>query len=124
VLGVDRFIDYTTTAAEEVVRDVDLVVDTVGGPRGHRFLPVLRRGGVLAPMFLGDYHPERAAELGIELRLSQVHSSGPQMAEMAALADAERLRVGIDSVFALADAAKAHARAERGHLRGKVVLEV
>jgi NADPH:quinone reductase-like Zn-dependent oxidoreductase len=124
VLGVDRFIDYTTTAAEEVVRDVDLVVDTVGGPRGHRFLPVLRRGGVLAPMFLGDYHPERAAELGIELRLSQVHSSGPQMAEMAALADAGRLRVGIDSVFALADAAKAHARAERGHLRGKVVLEV
>jgi NADPH:quinone reductase-like Zn-dependent oxidoreductase len=75
-------------------------------------------------MFLGDYHPERAAELGIELRLSQVHSSGPQMAEMAALADAGRLRVGIDSVFALADAAKAHARAERGHLRGKVVLEV
>ena len=53
-LGVDRFVDYTTTAAEEVVRDVDHLFDTVGGPHGHRFLPVLRRGGTISPVFLAN----------------------------------------------------------------------
>ena len=44
-LGVDRFIDYRETKAEEVVRDVDLVVDAVGGKDMERFLRVLKRGG-------------------------------------------------------------------------------
>ena len=123
-IGVDRFVDYTTTAAEDVVHDADLVVDTVGGPDGHRFLRVLKPGGLLAPIFYGEYHPERAAAMGIGIRGGQVHSDGAQMAQLAALADAGRLRVGLDSVFPLADAAKAHERAEHGHIQGKIVLEV
>ncbi|GAA3136302.1 NADP-dependent oxidoreductase [Streptosporangium carneum] len=123
-LGVDRFVDYTATAPEEVIRDVDLLVDTVGGPDAHRFLPVLKRGGVISPVFYGDYHRERAAELGIAFVAGQVRSDGAQMAELANLIDAGRLRVGVDSVFPLADAAKAHERAERGHIQGKIVLRV
>jgi NADPH:quinone reductase-like Zn-dependent oxidoreductase len=123
-LGVDRFIDYTTTAAEEVVRDVDHLFDTVGGPHGHRFLPVLRRGGTLSPVFFGEYHRERAAELGIAFVSGQVHSDGGQMAELARLIEAGHVRAGIDSVFPLAEAAKAHERAEQGHIQGKIVLRV
>lgn len=41
-LGVDRFVDYTLTAADDVV----LGVDAVGGPRGQRFLDVLERAGI------------------------------------------------------------------------------
>ncbi|WP_250906270.1 NADP-dependent oxidoreductase [Nonomuraea sp. NEAU-A123] len=123
-LGVDRFIDYTTTAAEDVVRDVDHLFDTVGGPQGHRFLPVLRRGGTLSPVFFGEYHRERAAELGIAFVSGQVHSDGGQMAELARLIEAGHVRVGIDSVFPLAEAAKAHERAEQGHIQGKIVLRV
>ncbi|WP_347402868.1 NADP-dependent oxidoreductase [Protofrankia symbiont of Coriaria ruscifolia] len=123
-LGVDQFIDYTTTAAEQVVRDVDLVVDTVGGPRGHRFLPVLKRGGTISPVFFGEYHRERAAELGITVTSGQVHSDGAQMAELARLIDTGRVQVGIDSVFPLADAGKAHERAEQGHIQGKIILRV
>jgi NADPH:quinone reductase-like Zn-dependent oxidoreductase len=123
-LGVDRFIDYTTTTVEDVVRDVDHLIDTVGGPHGHRFLPVVKRGGTISPVFYGEYHRERAAELGITFKSGQVHSDGPQMAELARLIDAGRLRVGIDSVFTLVDAPKAHERAEKGHIQGKVVLRV
>ncbi|MER5862923.1 NADP-dependent oxidoreductase [Kitasatospora sp. NPDC002040] len=123
-LGVDRFVDYTRAAVEDVVREVDVLIDTVGGPDGYRFLPVLRRGGFIAPVFLGEYHRERAAELGITVGGWQVRSSGKQLAELASLIDAGRLRVGIDSVFPLSAAAQAHTRAEQGHLQGKVVLEV
>jgi NADPH:quinone reductase-like Zn-dependent oxidoreductase len=123
-LGVDRFIDYTTTDVEDVVRDVDHVLDTVGGPRGHRFLPMVRRGGTISPVFYGEYHRERAAALGITFRSGQVHSDGPRLAELAQLIDAGHLRVGVDSVFPLADAPKAHERAERGHIQGKIILRV
>ncbi len=123
-LGVDEFLDYTTTRVEDEVRDVDVLIDTVGGPDGHRFLPVLRPGGVISPVFHGDYHRERAAKLGITFRSGQVHSDGKQMAELGRLFEEGRLRVGIDSVFPLAEAAKAHERAERGHIQGKIVLRV
>ncbi|MEV0400246.1 NADP-dependent oxidoreductase [Actinoallomurus sp. NPDC050550] len=123
-LGVDRFIDYTTTTVEDVVRGVDHLFDTVGGPHGHRFLSVVEPGGTISPVFYGEYRRERAAELGITFRGSQVHSDGPQMAELARLVDAGRLRAGIDSVFPLIDAPKAHERAEQGHVQGKIVLRV
>lgn len=50
-LGVDEFIDYTKTPAEDVVHDVDLVIDAVGGPTKGRFLRTLKRGGALLPIF-------------------------------------------------------------------------
>lgn len=123
-LGADEFVDYTTTRVEDAVRDVDVLIDTVGGPDAHRFLPVLRPGGVISPVFRGEYHRERAAELGITFRGGQVHSDGTQMAELGRLMEEGRLRVGIDAVFPLAEAAKAHERAERGHIQGKLVLQV
>ncbi|WP_331766764.1 NADP-dependent oxidoreductase [Embleya sp. NBC_00896] len=123
-LGVDRFIDYTTTAPADAVRDVDHLFDTVGGPDGGRFLPVVKRGGTISPVFFGDYDRERAAESGITFKSGQVHSDGGQLAELAHLIDAGAVRVGIDGVFALADAHKAHERAAAGHIQGKIVLRV
>jgi NADPH:quinone reductase-like Zn-dependent oxidoreductase len=123
-LGADEIIDYTRTNAEDVVRDVDLVLDTVGGPNGHRFLRVLKRGGMLSPVFFGDFRPAEAAQLGVSVSSTQVRSSGAQLSELGRLLDAGTLRVAIDSTFALADASRAHERAERGHLQGKIVLRV
>jgi NADPH:quinone reductase-like Zn-dependent oxidoreductase len=123
-LGADEFVDYTTTAVEDTVRGVDHVFDCVGGPDAHRLLAVLGFGGSIMPVFRGDYRPERAFELGISVHRNQVHSDGTQLAELARLADAGTLRPGVDSVFPLADAAKAHERAEQGHIQGKIVLQV
>lgn len=54
----------------------------------------------------------------------QVRSNGAQLAELGSLLDSGTLRVGIDSTFPLADARKAHERAARGHIQGKIVLTV
>jgi NADPH:quinone reductase-like Zn-dependent oxidoreductase len=123
-LGVDEVIDYTKTAVDEVVRDVDLVIDTVGGPLGHRFLEVVKRGGMICPVFFGEYHRERAADLEITVQSGQVRSDGGHMAELARRLGDGTLRAGIDSVFPLREASSAHARAERGHIQGKIVLAV
>lgn len=124
-LGVDRFIDHTRTAADEVVRDADLVLDTVGGPGTGRFFRTLKRGGALFPVYpLGfDGHGE-ADRLGITVSATQVRSSGAQLAEAACLLDDGTVRVVIDSIFPLADAARAHERAARGSIQGKLVLAV
>jgi NADPH:quinone reductase-like Zn-dependent oxidoreductase len=123
-LGVDEFIDYTTNNVEDLVRDVDHLIDTVGGPRGFRFLPTVKPGGTISPVFYGEYHREQAAKRGITFPSGQVHSDGAQMGELARMIDEGRIRVGIDSVFTLLDAPKAHERAEQGHIQGKIVLRV
>jgi len=123
-LGADEFIDYTKDHPEEVARDVDLVLDTVGGPQSHRLLRVLKRGGALFPVYMAEYDPEEVARLGITTSSTQVRSSGPQLEELGRLVEAGTLRVAVDSTYPLADARQAHERAARGHLQGKIVLTV
>jgi len=123
-LGADEFIDYTTTRAADVVNNVDLVIDAVGGPGSAQFLRVLKRGGALYPVFFAEFDPEETARLGITVSVIQVRSNGPQLAEIGRLFDDGRLQVGIDSTYPLADARSAHERAARGHIQGKIVLTV
>jgi NADPH:quinone reductase-like Zn-dependent oxidoreductase len=124
-LGAHEFVDYTKTPPEDVVHDVDLVVDAVGGSTTVRFLRTLKRGGALFPVFpLGFSGAAEAEKLGVTVSTTQVQSSGAQLAKLARLLDTGAVRVGIDSTFALADARKAHERAARGHIQGKIVLTV
>lgn len=123
-LGADEFIDYTASRPEELVQDVDLVLDTVGGPDSSRFLRTLKRGGALYPVFFAEYDPEETAKLGVTTSGTQVRSNGAQLGALGSLLDAGTLRVAIDSTFPLADAQRAHERAARGHIQGKIVLTV
>lgn len=124
-IGADEFIDYTKTAAEDTVRDVDLVIDSVGGPTSGRFLRTIKRGGALFPIFpLGFSDTEEAKRLDVTVSAIQVRSSGAQLEEVAVLLDAGTLRIAVDSTFPLANARQAHERAARGHIRGKIVLTV
>ena len=124
-LGADEFIDYTKSIPEEVVQGVDLVIDTLGGPTTGRFLRALKPGGALFPVFpLGFSGHEEAGKLGITVSATQVRSNGSQLAQLAPLLNDGTICVGIDSIFTLANASKAHERAAQGHIRGKIMLTV
>jgi NADPH:quinone reductase-like Zn-dependent oxidoreductase len=123
-LGADDVIDYTTARPEEVVRDVDLVLDTLGGPTTSRFLATLKRGGALFPVFPGFADADQAAKLGVMVSMTQVRSSGAQLEGLGRLLDVGTVRVAIDSTFPLSDARGAHERAAQGHIQGKLVLTV
>ncbi|NMM46108.1 NADP-dependent oxidoreductase [Rhodospirillaceae bacterium KN72] len=124
-LGADKFIDYTKTPPEDVAHDLDLVVDTLGGPTSGRFLRTLRPGGALFPVYpLGFSDAEEAEKRGIAVSTTQVRSSGAQLTELARLLDDGTIRAVIDSTYPLAEARQAHERAAKGHIQGKIVLTV
>jgi len=123
-LGADDVIDYTQTPAEDVARDVDVVLDTLTGPTSARFLRTLKRGGMMSPVFLGFDGADEAAARAITVSMTQVRSNGAQLAQLATLLENGTIKVAIDSTFLLADAGTAHARAAQGHIQGKIVLRV
>jgi NADPH:quinone reductase-like Zn-dependent oxidoreductase len=73
---------------------------------------------------LGFTDTGEAEKLGITVSAAQVRSSGVQLMEVARLLDDGVIRVVVDSTYALADARKAHERAAKGHIQGKIVLTV
>ncbi|GHB20993.1 NADP-dependent oxidoreductase [Salinicola rhizosphaerae] len=124
-LGVDAFIDYTVTSPEDEIRDLDLVVDAVGGKKAARFLPLIKSGGALFPIYpLGLEGADAAQKRGVTVSATQVRSSGAQLEKLAALLDDGSVRVVLDSVYPLSAARAAHERAGEGHIQGKIVLEV
>lgn len=124
-LGADEFIDYNKKNADDIVNDLDLVVDCVGGSSSKRFLKTLKKGGSLFPIFpLGFSGVEEAEHLGVNVSATQVRSDGAQLSKLARLLDDGTIKVMIDSVFLLANAYKAHKRAAEGHVQGKIVLTV
>lgn len=124
-LGADEFIDYTKSNAEDLVSDLNLVIDSVGGPTTGRFLKTLKPGGALFPIFpLGFNGKDEADKLGVTVSATQVRSNGKQLAELASLLNDGTINVVIDSTFPLAEARRAHERAAKGHIQGKIVLTV
>jgi NADPH:quinone reductase-like Zn-dependent oxidoreductase len=73
---------------------------------------------------LGFSDAEGAMKLGITVSAAQVRSSGAQLTEVGRLLNDRKIRVALDSTYPLVDARKAHERAAKGHIQGKIVLTV
>ncbi|MEU9470580.1 NADP-dependent oxidoreductase [Streptomyces avermitilis] len=123
-LGVDETIDYRETDFAEAVRDVDVVLDTIGGDYSLRSLRVLRPGGIVVSILPvgSDEFFEEAERLGVRALRMLVDASHSGMKAIAELVEAGKLRATIAETFPLADAAKAHALGETGRTTGKLVL--
>ncbi len=122
-LGAGRVIDYKTERFEDVVHDADLVYDLIGGETEERSWQVLKRGGTLVST-VHQPDAERAAKADVRATRYTAQPSGDQLAEIAALIDQGKVRVTIDKVFPLDEAAEAERHLKDDHVVGKVVLSV
>jgi NADPH:quinone reductase-like Zn-dependent oxidoreductase len=117
-LGADEVIDYRAQRFEDVVHDLDVVFDTVGGETLERSWGVLKPGGrliTIATSGEGSQDPRMREAFFI------VQANRAQLAEIAGLIDAGQLRPVVDAVFLLAQAHQAY---EHRPAHGKVVLRV
>lgn len=124
-LGADQVIDYESERFEDLVADLDAVID-LPGTYGERSLPVLRPGGMLVSVPSGV--PRELLDLAArgDRRATGflVEPDPVGLAGLCHLVEGGRLRVKVDRVFDLEEAAEAHRQAEAGHGGGKLVLRV
>jgi NADPH:quinone reductase-like Zn-dependent oxidoreductase len=122
-LGAAEAIDYKATRFEEAVREVDVVLDPIGGDTQRRSWQVLKKGGILVAT-LGISSPEAAREQQARGEGVMVQPDSAQLAEIAALIDTDKVNPVVTEILPLAKAARAHELSETGHTRGKIVLQV
>ncbi len=123
-LGANEIIDYTTTRFEEVVHDVDLVFDLVGGDTLVRSWQVVKPGGMLVSVVSPRPSFAEAKAHGVRPVWFIVEPNREQLIQIGALIDAGRIRPIIDTVLPLSQARQAYEQGARGHTRGKTVLRV
>jgi NADPH:quinone reductase-like Zn-dependent oxidoreductase len=122
-LGADEVIDYQTQNFADVVKDVDVVLDSVGGKTTTDSFQVLKKGGILVSI-VGQPSQREADEAGVRAAGILVKPSGEQLAQIAKFIDDGHVKPVVSHQFALSDVAKAHEQSETGHTRGKIVLKV
>ena len=121
-LGADQAVDYSGRF-EDYVRDVDVVVDPVGGNTTARSWPVLRSGGTLVAI-AEEPDPSHGGRADVRGVYFVVRPDAGQLRELASLIDNQRLRPVASLVFGLSDLPEAF-RAQRGtRPPGKVVVSV
>jgi NADPH:quinone reductase-like Zn-dependent oxidoreductase len=125
-LGADETVDYRETDFAEAVKDVDVVLDMIGGDTSLRSLRVLRPGGIVVSILPvgSDEFFQEADRLGVRAVRMLVDADRAGMEEIARLVESGRLRATIAQTFPLAEAARAHALGETGRTTGKLVLVV
>jgi NADPH:quinone reductase-like Zn-dependent oxidoreductase len=112
-LGADEVIDYRTQDFTRETGDLDVVLDTICGDYAPRSRGLLKPGGTY--IALAD-HTDK------DFLLVEPDHAG--MKALAHMAETKTLTVTVDSVFPLADAAKAHEHGEKSGSTGKIVLTV
>ena len=122
-LGVDQPIDYEETQFEDLVRDVDVVFDTLGGDIQKRSWKVLKKGGFLVSI-AAPPSAEEAAKIGVRQALIRMAPNSAELTEIAGLVDTGKLKPVVETIMPLSDARQAHELSQMGHARGKIVLRV
>ena len=122
-LGADVAIDYTKTKFEDIARDVDVVLDSVGKDTLARSYGVIKKGGFIVSLVA---RPDRAelAKRGIRGAALSVDPNSNELGEIGRLIDEKKIRVIVSQTFPLSEAKKAQEQVATGHTRGKIVLKV
>lgn len=123
-LGADEVIDYTRTNPANVVDDLDVVFDPVGGPHAEDLLSVIKPGGLLLPFTAEQPIFDAAAARGVRVVEVLVEPDGHGLESLARMVEFGTLRVVVDKTLPLEAAAAAHLYGERGRTRGKIVLTI
>lgn len=144
-LGADIVIDYSKEDFTAIVRDYDVVLDSLGGKSVQKSLGVLKPGGTLIGI-AGPPDPDFAEQIGanwfmkLVMRLLSsgvrkqarrcdarysflfMRADGKQLAQLTALIEAGAIHPVIDRIFPFAQTKEAMAYVDTGRSKGKVIV--
>jgi NADPH:quinone reductase-like Zn-dependent oxidoreductase len=125
-LGASEHFDYENQHFEEILKDVDFVLDTIGGENIDRSLKVLKPGGIIIsiPSGASEAVKEKAGAKGFTGDTFRVQSDGRNMKEIACFLEKGIVRSFISKVFSFDDIRAAHLQIETGKTKGKIVVSL
>ncbi|MDB6090376.1 MAG: Alcohol dehydrogenase zinc-binding domain protein [Gammaproteobacteria bacterium] len=126
-LGADQILDYKGKPFEQIVRNVDVVIDLVGGDTRRRSWDVLKEGGILvaASEELSEEDTQVARRKNVRAAFVEVDVTANLLARLTELLDARQITTKVGAILPLAQARRAHEMIE-AHQQpsGKLVLKV
>ena len=120
-LGADQVIDYRAQPFENLLSDVDVVLDTVGGDTQARSFGVLRRGGYLAST-VAPPDEALATAHGVSASFVFHQSDAARLSKLLDMVVAGKLEVRVDRIVPLEGLPDAFGYQASGRARGKIVL--
>ena len=138
-LGADRVIDYKTEDYKAIVKDADIVFDTLGNNYTLEAFEIIKQGGKVvsvagpldeesAKMFgMADYKlPEELAKVssakGASYKYVFMHPNGAHLNEIKTLVEDEKIKPVIDKVYSFSESIEAFTHLASGRAKGKIVI--
>jgi NADPH:quinone reductase-like Zn-dependent oxidoreductase len=122
-LGADVAIDYAKQKFEDVAKDVDVVLDSIGRDTLARSYGVVKKGGIIVSLVARPKESELEKH-GIRGITLNVEPNSEELAEIGKLIDDKKIKVIVSQTFPLSEAMKAQEQVATGHTRGKIVLKI
>jgi len=123
-LGASEHIDYEKQRFEDVLKDIDFVLDTMGGDYIDRSLKVLKSGGTIIsiPSGASESVREKANAKGLNGDTFRVQSDGKNMKEISELLQKGIVKSHVSKIFRFDEIQSAHLQIETGKTKGKIVV--
>lgn len=124
-LGADQFVNYKKETLKDVVTNVDLVFDTIGGKTQTESYSVIKKGGKLVSITQPPNEDE-AREHGVEAGFVWLEPNGEELEVLASMMAEGVLKPVIQErlPFSEKGVRRAHELSESGHAKGKIVVEM
>jgi NADPH:quinone reductase-like Zn-dependent oxidoreductase len=122
-LGADMTIDYTKQKFEDVAKDVDVVLDSIGRDTLARSYGVVKKGGIIVSL-VARLNESELQKHGIRGASLSVEPNSEELSEIGKLIDEKKIKVIVSQTFPLSEAMKAQEQVATGHTRGKIVLKI
>jgi len=125
-LGCDHVIDYKNTALINALKDIDLIIDGVGGDTAIEALGCLKQGGVMVtlPSVTKDEVISAGESLGHTVLPIRAEPSSKELSELAELLATKTLKLSVAATYPIENTAQAFEDVASGHTRGKVILTI
>ncbi len=122
-LGADEVFDYMSEDFSVNLRDVDVVLDTIGGAVQEKAFKVMKRGGTLVSI-KSQPNKELAERFGVNGEFVLVSHNTHILNELRSLIEMGQIHAVVDKVFKFNDVKLAQDYSQSGKARGKIVLEI
>ena len=146
-LGASRFIDYKTEDYTETLKDIDYVLDTLGGNETEKQMKILKRGGKLVSLrampngsfakrmnlpklkqiilgLVGRKFDKMAEKYGVSYDFIFVESNGQQLQEVSNIFDELKIKPSVDTVYTFDKVNDALDKVANGRSKGKTIIKI